>query len=95
MIEKNVTDEISAKRINRFIEKTGALELECGEFISVSSLLQKYFHNEPPFAETGKKKNEFPDAIVLMATEEWAKINDVKVLAVSKDNDWNRYIGVF
>jgi len=45
----------------------------------------------PPFAETGKKKNEFPDAIVLMAVEAWAKSNETTVLAIAKDNDWAKY----
>lgn len=59
--------------------------------MSVSELLKKYFSNAAPFLESGKKKNEFPDAIVLMAVEEWAKKNAKSVLAIAKDDDWSRY----
>lgn len=82
---------IATGRVDKFIENSGALVLECGDYVTVSELLQQYFQNEPPFAETGKKKNEFPDAIVLLATEAWAQDNDIQVLAVARDGDWKNY----
>lgn len=88
LIDSNEIEEIAESRIDKFIANSGALVLECGDYVSVSELLQKYFKNEPPFAETGKKKNEFPDAIVLLATEAWAQENDIRVLAVARDGDW-------
>lgn len=68
--------------------------MECGLHVSVSSLLNQYFSNSPPFAETGKKKNEFPDAIVLMAVESWAASENKSVLAVAKDGDWAKFCEV-
>lgn len=91
LIDGNKVDGVAENRINKFIANTGALVLECGNYISVTDLLKQYFQNEPPFAEIGKKKSEFPDAIVLLATEQWAKDNDIRVLAVAKDNDWKNY----
>ncbi|MGO2333321.1 MAG: PIN domain-containing protein [Pseudoalteromonas nigrifaciens] len=82
---------IATGRVDKFIENSGALVLECGDYVTVSELLQQYFQNEPPFTETGKKKNEFPDAIVLLATEAWAQDNDIQVLAVARDGDWKNY----
>ncbi len=76
---------------HNFLYETGAEPLDCGEYVTVSVLLKQYFSNQPPFAETGKKKNEFPDAIILMAIEEWAERMDKSVLAVAKDDDWKRY----
>jgi len=82
---------LAESRVDKFIDATGAFVLETGDYVSVSDLLLKYFANEPPFAETGKKKNEFPDAIVLMAVEAWAINNDISVLAIAKDGDWEKF----
>ncbi|MCD1597482.1 PIN domain-containing protein [Rheinheimera aquimaris] len=82
---------LADSRVNNFIEATGALVLDCGDYVSVSELLAGYFSNNPPFSETGKKKSEFPDAIVLMAVETWADQNNLNVLAIAKDGDWENY----
>ena len=91
LIDSKEIEGLAESRIEKFIESTGALVLETGDYVSVSDLLKKYFANEPPFAESGKKKHEFPDAIVLMAVEEWANENDTSVLAIAKDDDWEEY----
>ncbi|WP_283710537.1 PIN domain-containing protein [Pseudoalteromonas prydzensis] len=91
LIDSNEIEGIAESRVDKFIANSGALVLECGDYVSVSELLQQYFKNEPPLAETGKKKNEFPDAIVLLATEAWAQKNDIRVLAVARDGDWKNY----
>ena len=91
LIDSNEIEGIAENRVDKFIMNSGALVLDCGKYVSVSELLQQYFQNKAPFAEAGKKKNEFPDAIVLLATEAWAKENDIQVLAVGKDGDWENY----
>lgn len=91
LIDSKEIEGLADSRIDNFIDATGALVLETGNYVSVSNLLSKYFSNCPPFAETGKKKNEFPDAIVLMAVEAWAEQEDVSVLAVAQDEDWKKY----
>lgn len=87
-------DEVDEKvrfRLQRFIEITGALELECGDYVSVSGVLARYFEGRPPFSESGKKKSEFPDAMVLMAVEAWSLENEKLVMAIAKDTDWKAY----
>jgi hypothetical protein len=92
LIEGKEIEGLSEKMILQFIKDTGALILETGRYVTVSELLSSYFLNKPPFAESGKKKHEFPDAIVLFAVESWAKSNNgIRVLAVAKDNDWKAY----
>lgn len=91
LLESKVIDGLAEKRLEDFIKNTGAIVLECGDHLSVSDLLKKYFSNAAPFSESGKKKNEFPDAIVLMAVDEWALKNNKSVLAIAKDDDWSRY----
>ncbi|MCC0090826.1 PIN domain-containing protein [Aeromonas veronii] len=91
LVDSKEVNGLAESRMNKFIDSTGALVLETGSYVSVSDLLSKYFSNEPPFAETGKKKNEFPDAIVLMAVEAWADKNNKYVLAIAKDGDWKNF----
>ncbi|MFS6536542.1 PIN domain-containing protein [Idiomarina loihiensis] len=91
LIDSKEIEGLAESRVEKFIDFTGAFVLDSGDYVSVSELLAEYFANKPPFAETGKKKNEFPDAIVLMAVEAWADENDIDVLAVAKDGDWKNY----
>jgi hypothetical protein len=91
LLNSDEVEKIAETRLNKFLEMTGALVIECGDYLSVSSLLKQYFSNKAPFSESGKKKNEFPDAIILMAVESWAKKNNKVVLSISKDDDWSRY----
>lgn len=57
-------------------------------------IFELYFSSKPPFAPTGKKKCEFPDAFVIEATKQYINEhpNDV-LLVVSKDNDWVKSFG--
>ncbi|WP_442489126.1 PIN domain-containing protein [Halomonas litopenaei] len=91
LIDSKEIDGLAEDRVSQFIDNTGALVLECGDFVTVTELLSQYFSNTPPFAESGKKKNEFPDAIVLLAVEEWAKREGKSVLAIARDDDWKKY----
>lgn len=91
LIEESLIDKIVTERIQKFIDNTGALVLDCGEYASISEVLDRYFKNLPPFKETGNKKNEFPDAIALIAVNKWAEKNAKEVLIVSKDKDWEEF----
>lgn len=83
--------EIVAERFNQFIEATSLEIIEAQDYLIISDLIQKYFQSEPPFSETGKKKNEFPDAIALISLEAWANKNRTKVIVVTSDNDWKNF----
>ncbi|MGS0737954.1 PIN domain-containing protein [Pseudomonas sp. GG8] len=91
LISEEIIESLAKKRLADFIEKTGALVLNSEDHVSLSKILDKYFSNCPPFAEAGKKKNEFPDAITLFAVEGWASSNDYQVLAVADDKDWESF----
>lgn len=91
LIDSDEIENLAISRLSSFIKNTGALVLESSKYVSVKNLLEQYFSNKPPFAETGKKKNEFPDAIILLAVEKWAEQNNFSVLAIAKDKDWKAY----
>lgn len=91
-LKNSINIKTSTKsKISSFIENTGAVEIECGQFVNITEILEKYFSATPPFAKEGKKKSEFPDAITLNAVEKWAELNRVKVLAIAVDTDWKSY----
>jgi len=83
--------EIVTERFNQFVETTSLEVVEAQSYLIVSDLIQKYFQSEPPFSETGNKKNEFPDAIALISLETWASKNKTKVIVVTSDNDWRNF----
>jgi hypothetical protein len=83
--------EIAEARLEKYYEYIGAEKIASEEYVDISKLMEMYFATEAPF-ETGKdKKNEFPDAIALLALEGWADENDINVVAVSQDKGWKTY----
>lgn len=83
--------EIASKRFDQFADFTSLEIVEAQNHVEVSDLLLKYFTAKPPFSETGKKKNEFPDAIALMSLEAWANQNQTKIIVLTLDQDWKNY----
>ena len=61
-INRDISSEIQMG-FNNFLSNTNALVLESSK-VSVDSILLDYFENKLPFEDSGKKKNEFPDAIM-------------------------------
>ena len=52
-------------------------------------VFEDYFAAKPPFASSGSKKSEFPDAFVLGSIKDYLKSNPTKsVLVISSDGDW-------
>lgn len=91
LVDGKEIEGLGKSRIDRFVAATKAINLKTGDYVSVPELLGRYFSSEAPFADTGKKKNEFPDAITLMAVKSWAESNGENVLAVARDEDWQRF----
>ncbi len=83
--------EVVFERFKQFEELTSLEIVEAQNYVMVGDLIQKYFKAKPPFSETGKKKNEFPDAIALMSLETWANKNQTHIIVVTLDNDWKSF----
>lgn len=83
--------EIAEAMLKKYYEYIGADIVDSGEYADFAKLMEMYFSTDAPF-ETGKdKKNEFPDAIALLALEGWAEENDMNIIAVSEDKGWKEY----
>lgn len=79
--------EIAKKRIDSFIQNTGTIVVPSGE-VSIKKVVEMYFAPFPPFEKVKAKKDEFPDAIALLAIQAWAQNNRHRILAVSDDGGW-------
>ncbi|MBN3815089.1 DUF4935 domain-containing protein [Paraburkholderia sp. Se-20369] len=84
--------EIAASmRMADWVARTRAEVLDVAARVDMRTLFDRYFAAQPPFAESSKKKHEFPDAVALLALEHWAAEHDTAVLVVSTDPDWQRF----
>lgn len=79
--------QVARERVASFLERIGA-QIVPADLVPMRALLDRYFRPAPPFSPTGKKKNEFPDAIALLSLEAWAESDDRCLLAVTDDKDW-------
>ncbi|AYR19469.1 PIN domain-containing protein [Alcaligenes faecalis] len=87
---EQTVNERTEKRLQDFLYNTSATILECADLVDLQQVLSRYTETKPPFGNKEAKKNEFPDAIALLALEGWAAKNK-KVIAVSNDGDWKRF----
>jgi len=65
--------------------------LHASDHVTLDQVMLRYFGAQAPFATSGPKKHEFPDAVALLTLESWAEKQACKVLVVSNDPDWVRY----
>jgi len=84
-------DARARKRFDDWAERVGADVIHEDEYASIGEVMRRYEAGEPPFAETGEKKQEFPDAVALSTLEGWAEDRNTQILAVAHDKDWQRY----
>lgn len=78
-------------RMAGWLAGTRAEVLDVAMRVDMRTLFDRYFAAQAPFAESSKKKHEFPDAVALLALEHWADEHDAAVLVVSTDSDWQRF----
>ncbi|MGO4787428.1 PIN domain-containing protein [Paenibacillus sp. 2KB_20] len=84
----NSINLVSKKNFDAFIELSKASVVSV-DTVLVSELLEAYFQGIPPFSSI--KKSEFPDAINLIALNNWCKINSEQMYIISLDNDLANY----
>lgn len=85
------TPAIAAQaRFAQYISDTGCEVLNDEDLVTTKELFDGYFGGHPPFG-TGKKKDEFPDALALQALEATATARQISILVVSKDGDWRSF----
>ena len=81
-------DEVQKEFVGKIETQFAKSNIEVIDYptINIKDIFRSYFEKKFPFG-SGGKKSEFPDAFALKSIELWAKKNNEKVLAFSKDND--------
>lgn len=77
-------------RFAQYAQNTGCEILPDEDLVTAKELFDGYFGGQAPFG-TGKKKDEFPDALALHALESTASVREKSFLVVSKDSDWRKF----
>lgn len=75
---------------NEFLSSTGAKVLDYSYCSNVEQVFTEYFEQQKPFAE-GMKKDEFPDAFVLVSLERFAAEKHESIIVLSEDSDIKGY----
>ena len=88
-LDINVDYDKINKELDKFIE-TGKITIIPFETADLKDIINRYFNREKPFG-LGKKKYEFPDAIVLSAIEKWCVENSCQIYVISQDKDLKDY----
>ena len=88
MDSKAVSDEL-IQQLNDFLKYTKAIMIAVGD-VAIETVFSRYFEKRAPFG-IEKKKDEFPDAFVLLALENWCQRQDKKLYVVSKDSDMKSF----
>lgn len=78
---------VARARLQKFIDAAGGAVIDY-DTVKLTDVMDRYFKPAPPFAASGKKKNEFPDAVALLSLEAWAVANGKRILAATGDSDW-------
>ncbi|HAS26776.1 MAG TPA: hypothetical protein DCR64_15190 [Vibrio sp.] len=85
------TEEAAAKqRWDQFVDNTGCTLLADTDLVGTKDIYDAYFAGKPPFG-SGRKKDEFPDALALYALEQIGSERNTGILVVSKDDDWRAF----
>jgi hypothetical protein len=79
---------ILKKQFHDFLEATHTTIIPTGS-IDGAKLVAAYFGSIAPFG-SGRKKEQFPDAIAVAVLRQWCEENDCTVEVVSGDGDWQR-----
>ena len=83
-------EQIARERLDQFVRDTSCEVLKDTERVEMADLFGRYFTGQAPFGD-GRKKDEFPDALALLALEEFARSEMAGMLVVSKDKDWQKF----
>jgi hypothetical protein len=89
MDSKTVIVETLKEQLDRLLRATKAIMIPIKN-VSVDDVFSRFFEKRPPFGPD-KKKDEFPDAFVLLGLEDWCRQEKTKLYVVSGDKDMRSF----
>ena len=89
-MSREAVRELAIARVGTYLDDLGC-EILSHEGIPLGDVMARYFSAQPPFSQSGAKKNEFPDAVTLITLDNWAEHHNFRVLAISGDKDWTNF----
>lgn len=91
-LQKSRVEQLLLDKFKEFIDEA-VYEVIDLNLASISEIVESYFYKKPPFSN--KKKEEFPDAIILESLLSWAKNKKTKVYVLSTDGDMRDYCDLY
>lgn len=82
--DENGVFEILKKRFDQFLSDANVIDVPLR--VNLKALFDDYFSRKPPFSQ--RKKDEFPDAVVIASLLEWCKEKETSAYVVSGDPDF-------
>ena len=84
--------QLALDLFDSFLTRSGAVLLDYSYCSNVEQVFSEYFEQRKPFGE-GKKKEEFPDAFVLVSLEKYAAEKHQTIILLPDDSDMKEYQG--
>lgn len=88
---EKIEEQLALGLFDEFLSSTGAKILDYSYCSDVEQVFTEYFEQQKPFAE-GRKKDEFPDAFVLVSLERFATEKNEIIIVLSEDLDIKGYV---
>ncbi|MFT9495045.1 PIN domain-containing protein [Anaerosolibacter sp.] len=77
-------EESTLNKFRDFLKNTNVVTLD-NSGVDIEQIIDDYFNSKPPFEEREKKKNEFPDAIIISKLKEkFSKDNPIWIISGDK-----------
>lgn len=80
------TQQVAVKHLRAFLDRFGDVDFMNYQSVDVARVMHWYESKAAPFGD-GKKRKEFPDAIVIEMLSQYAANNDRPIAVVSHDGD--------
>lgn len=87
----DTAEAVTAGRLDAFLWRCGGEVINARGRVDITDVMERYFGASAPFEKSGDKKHEFPDAVALMALENWAAEHNKPVMLVSHDKGWQAF----
>jgi len=91
LIRDRTAGQVVEVCLDAFQRDAAAIVVGTAPRVRIQDLVERYFEVRVPFENKKDKRHEFPDAMALLALENYAEEQDKRMLLVSTDGGWKRF----